>query len=393
MGSFPLRASLVALGCLGSSLALGACSGSDGNADFSSAGGSGSASASAGLGNTGNTGNLGNSSGSSGLAGSSSGVAGSSSGVAGTASSGGSIGTAGASTSGGMPGTAGSAAVDACAGITPWTAGTMALDVTHNGHHYTCKVEGWCSSNATAAYEPGVGFGWMDAWTDDGACTAGAGSGGSTSAGGSSGMAGATGTGGQPATGCVLDTLLGESTFESWFPNRVSFYTYANLCKALSKYAAFATTGDVTAQKREVAGFFANVARETGMLEFIDQISKDPATGNYYGRGPLQLTWDYNYRACGTAIGADLIDTPNLVSTDGAITWETGLWFWMTNDGGTGTTPHAGIVAGNFGDTIRAINGGIECSGPNEGANERIEHYQDFCGKLGVDPGSQLTCW
>ena len=191
----------------------------------------------------------------------------------------------------------------------------------------------------------------------------------------------------------MLDSLLGESTFDGWFPMRNALYTYANLCKALAKYPAFATTGDVTAQKREVAGFFANVARETGLLIYTDQISKDPSTGNYWGRGPLQLTWNYNYQACGSAIGADLIDNPGLVSTDGLITWETGLWFWMTNDGGTGTTPHQAIVAGNFGGTIRAINGGIECNGPNDGANERIAHYQTFCGALGVDPGTQLTCW
>ena len=191
----------------------------------------------------------------------------------------------------------------------------------------------------------------------------------------------------------MLDGLLGENNFDSWFPMRNGFYTYANLCKALAKYPAFATTGDATAQKREVAGFFANVARETGLLIYIDELSKPPSAGNYWGRGPLQITWDYNYKACGTAIGADLFDTPTLVSTDGVITWETGLWFWMTNDGGTGTTPHQAIVAGNFGGTIRAINGGIECNGPNDAANERIQHYQTFCQSLGVDPGTMLTCW
>ena len=326
-------------------------------------------------------------------------AAGTSTGFAGTtASNGGSdpVGTGGMPAMGGTSSAGGSTGAS-CAGLTPWTSGTMASEVSHNGKHYTCKVAGWCSSTA-AAYEPGVGYAWMDAWTDDGACGSGgtggtSSSGGSTGNAGSTGSAGSTGTAGSTSTGCALDSVLGENNFNSWFPKRNGFYTYANLCHAIAKYPAFATTGDDTAKKREVAGFFANVARETGMLVYIDQISKDPSTGNYWGRGPLQITWDYNYKACGTAIGADLLGNPNLVSTDGAITWETGLWFWMTNDGGTGKTPHQAIVAGNFGGTINAINGGIECNGPNDGANERIAHYQTFCQALGVDPGSMLTCW
>jgi predicted chitinase len=316
------------------------------------------------------------------------GAAGSLSNTAG-ASSGGAPGAAGSSSNNGGAAGAGTAK---CTGVTPWVAGTMASEVSHNGKRYACKpgVAGWCSSPA-AAYEPGVGFAWQDAWSDEGPC--GSGGGGATGSGGATGMAGATGGGGATSVGCALDSLLGESKFNSWFPNRNGFYTYANLCKAISKYPTFATSGDVTAQKREVAAFFANVARETGMLMYIDQISHDPANGNYWGRGPLQLTWNYNYDACGKAIGQPLLATPTLVSTDGSITWQTGLWFWMTNDGGTGKTPHTAIVNGNFGGTINAINGGLECKGDNEGADERIAHYKAFTSGLGVDPGTMLTCW
>ncbi len=394
---------------LGSScwVVLAACGGTAGGgpSDFTTSGGEPGTGSVTGSGNgPGSSGGGSSVAGSTSFAGSSASFAGASSstGGSGPVSSGGANGmsgapsTAGASSSGGASGAS-------CTGLTPWVSGTTAMDVSHNGHHYTCKVEGWCSSTAAAgAYEPGVGFAWMDAWTDDGTCSSsgngGASSGGATGSAGGTSSAGSTGSAGSGAagaasTGCVLDSLLGENNFDSWFPMRNGFYTYANLCKAIAKYPAFATTGDATAQKREVAGFFANVARETGMLVYIDEISKPASAGNYWGRGPLQITWDYNYKACGTAIGADLLDTPTLVSTDGVITWETGLWFWMTNDGGTGTTPHQAIVAGNFGGTIRAINGGIECTGPNDAANERIQHYQTFCQSLGVDPGTMLTCW
>ena len=317
--------------------------------------------------------------------------------AAGGNASGPSSGGASPSANGGAPGTAGAASGGSsggalCAGVTPWALGTTASAVSHGGKRYSCKVAGWCASTASA-YEPGVGFAWHDAWQDDGSCgsggSAGSGSGGATGVAGSgNGSAGAPSTG-----GCALDAVLGESNFQAWYPGRNAFYTYANLCKAIAKYPAFASTGDTTAKKREVAGFFANVARETGNLKFIDQISKDPANGNYWGRGPLQLTWNYNYQACGKAINADLLGNPGLVSSDGAITWETALWFWMTNDGGTGKTPHQAIVAGSFGGTIDAINGGLECNGPNEGANERIAHYESYTKALAVDPGGSLTCW
>lgn len=310
-------------------------------------------------------------------------TAGSSSGGAGPASTGGAPTVAGAANGGSTGAT--------CSGVTPWSLGTTASAVSHGGKRYSCKVAGWCASTASA-YEPGVGFAWQDAWQDDGSCgsggNAGSGNGGAPGAAGSG-----NGSAGAPSVGCALDAVLGESNFQSWYPARNGFYTYANLCKAIMKYPAFATTGDTTAKKREVAGFFANVARETGNLKFIDQISKDPANGNYWGRGPLQLTWNYNYQACGKAIGEDLIGNPGLVSSNGAITWETALWFWMTNDGGTGKTPHQAIVGGSFGGTIDAINGGIECNGPNEGASERIAHYQSYAQALGVDPGGNVTCW
>jgi hypothetical protein len=196
-----------------------------------------------------------------------------------------------------------------------------------------------------------------------------------------------------PSGSCVLDGLLGQTTFNGWFPNRNSVYTYAGLCTALQKpgYASFAKSGDTTTDKREVAAFFAHVAWETGNLVFTDQQQKDPATGRYWGRGPLQLTWDYNYAACGGAIGADLTNSPELVSTDPVITWETALWFWLRNDSGKGFTSHDAIGRGNFGDTLRVINS-IECVAGNSAQQARIDNYTRYCAQLMVDPGTQLTC-
>lgn len=41
--------------------------------------------------------------------------------------------------------------------------------VLHDDRRYACHVAGWCSSD-NAAYEPGTGFAWTDAWDGLGAC-------------------------------------------------------------------------------------------------------------------------------------------------------------------------------------------------------------------------------
>jgi chitinase len=196
-----------------------------------------------------------------------------------------------------------------------------------------------------------------------------------------------------PPGACVLDRTLTANTFNGWFGGRASVYSYMGLCTALAKplYSKFANSGDLTADKREVAAFFAHVAWETGNLVFTDQQQKDPATGMYWGRGPLQLTWDYNYMACGNAIGQPLVAQPDLVSRDPIITWETALWFWLYDDSGKGFTSHTAIGRGSFGDTLRVINS-IECTAGNSAQQGRIANYTKYCNQLTVDPGTQLTC-
>ena len=46
-----------------------------------------------------------------------------------------------------------------------------------------------------------------------------------------------------------------------------------------------------------------------------------------------------------------------------------------------------------FGETIRSINGSIECNGGNPGqVQSRIDAYQRITGILGVAPGGNLSC-
>ncbi|KAH6809252.1 Chitinase family protein [Perilla frutescens var. frutescens] len=106
----------------------------------------------------------------------------------------------------------------------------------------------------------------------------------------------------------------------------------------------------------------------------------------YYGRGPLQLTWNYNYGAAGQDIGFDGLKNPEIVATNPLISIKASVWFWMQNC-------HAPFVSGNgFGATIRAINS-LECNGGNAAqVTSRVNYYKDYCKQLRVDPGPNLRC-
>ncbi len=203
--------------------------------------------------------------------------------------------------------------------------------------------------------------------------------------------------------------VVSEAQFNSMFPSRNAFYTYSGLTAALSAYPGFTHTGSDTVQKQEAAAFLANVSHETGGLVYIveqntanyptycdtSQPYGGPAgVAKYYGRGPIQLSWNFNYKAAGDALGIDLLDNPDLVQNDSAVSWKTGLWYWNTQSGPGSMTAHNAMVNGaGFGETIRSINGSIECNGGNPAeVQDRVNKYTAYAQILGVDPGSNLSC-
>ena len=208
------------------------------------------------------------------------------------------------------------------------------------------------------------------------------------------------------AGGGGLADIVPRGTFDALFPNRSGLYTYEGLVAASHRYAGFCNEGSLDDRKREAAAFLANISHETAGLFYVDEQNPpnsycDPsktaypcAPGkSYHGRGPLQISWNYNYGACGAAIGCDLLHQPEQVSNDSAITFVTALWFWMTPQSPK-TSCHEAIRTSGFGATIDIINGGIECgkSPPTPQALDRIRLYQDYAGRLGVDPGGNLYC-
>jgi predicted chitinase len=203
--------------------------------------------------------------------------------------------------------------------------------------------------------------------------------------------------------------VVSEAQFNQMFPGRNGFYTYQGLTAALSAYPGFANTGSDTVKRQEAAAFLANVSHETGgLVHIVEQNQANyphycdwnqpygcPAgQAAYYGRGPIQLSWNFNYKAAGDALGIDLLGNPWLVQNDAAVSWKTALWYWNTQTGPGTMTPHNAMVnQRGFGETIRSINGSLECNGGNPGqVQSRIDAYQRFVQILGTTPGSNLSC-
>ncbi|MER7759777.1 glycoside hydrolase family 19 protein [Streptomyces sp. NPDC097619] len=265
----------------------------------------------------------------------------------------------------------------------PWASSSVYTGgntVSHSGRNWQAK---WWTQGET----PGTTGQW-GVWADQGTCGTG------------------PGPDPDPQPGTFV---VSEAQFQQMFPNRSSFYTYAGLTAALSAYPGFATTGGATVSRQEAAAFLANVSHETGgLVHVVEQNQANyphycdatqpygcPAgQAAYYGRGPIQLSWNFNYKAAGDALGINLLANPYLVERDPAVAWKTALWYWNTQNGPGTMTAHTAMTTGRgFGETIRSINGALECNGGNPAqVQSRINNYQRFTGILGVAPGNNLSC-
>lgn len=216
--------------------------------------------------------------------------------------------------------------------------------------------------------------------------------------------------------------LLTRKLFLALYPNyNKTFYSYDALIVAARAFPKFLDEGCLEQRLRELAAFSAHVQQETAGLVYVEEIDQsssycDPTKTaypcapyqKYFGRGPLQLSWNFNYGPCGEAIGLDLLTRPFLVSFDPVVAFKASLWFWMTPGVGGIPSIHDVIIgkhkltaadkAANrtdgFGYTIDIINGGIECGKgtATPGAANRVKYYLQFCKQLHVSPGKNIDC-
>ncbi|XP_062110886.1 mulatexin-like [Humulus lupulus] len=165
-------------------------------------------------------------------------------------------------------------------------------------------------------------------------------------------------TGGLPRDNAVTK-IISKSLYSEMFKHRIDcqsqgFYSYEAFITATESFPGFATTGDVSTRKRELAAFFGQTSQVTTGYDSSDphawgycniNATAHTTTGSdyctssqwpcaagkkYISRGPIQLTHNYNYGLAGKALGVDLINNPDLVATDPVVSFKTALWFWMT---------------------------------------------------------------
>lgn len=248
-----------------------------------------------------------------------------------------------------------------------------------------------------------------------------------------------------------LAKYLNAQKWDELFPNRVGYkngkhiaghtdlYSYKAFLQAAGKFPAFMNEGTETERKRELAAFLANIAQETSGgwaeapggyyawgLHFAEEQGCENGCPNYsdtnnkmypaikgvsyHGRGPKQLSWNYNYGQFSQAYFGDkeiLLKNPALLSSDPVISFSSAIWFWMTAQppkpschdvmvGKWQPTPHDienGRLPG-FGATVNVINGGIECGNNDTLAKTqyRYSYYLYFCRYFKVDPGLNIKC-
>ncbi|BDU49776.1 glycosyl hydrolase family 18 protein [Haliovirga abyssi] len=204
-------------------------------------------------------------------------------------------------------------------------------------------------------------------------------------------------------------------------------------------YGKFLNEGTMEERKRDLAAFLANISHETtggwktapggpqswGLYYKEEMNHDDNSVGgyvaaseeypaqdgqSYHGRGPIQLSYNYNYGYMSQIIYGDkmvLLKNPKLVSHNGKLGFMTGIWFWMTpqnpkpscHDVMVGNwIPTAEDLAENrkpgFGVTINVINGGLEAGKPHDSrVDDRIAFYEKITEALGVTPGDNIDCY
>ncbi len=213
-------------------------------------------------------------------------------------------------------------------------------------------------------------------------------------------------------------------------------------------FADFLNTNSAQNNKRELAAFLANISKETTGgwqmpigggsegdyanwgLYFVHEVGYNASNGagtysqassiyppnpnvGYYGRGPIQLSWNYNYGQFSKFLFNDisvLLDYPDLVQQDGVLAFKSAIWFWMMPqcpkpschqvmqgvwlpESGEYTSPK--MYLQGFAHTNNIINGGLECRSSSSPAFTqkvvlRSELYKHYLGILGFDESEIL---
>ncbi|MFH6999700.1 chitinase [Flavobacterium sp. FlaQc-57] len=220
----------------------------------------------------------------------------------------------------------------------------------------------------------------------------------------------------------VDQIIVGQDYNESWNISKPEIVT------SVINFSSFLNSGNSTNDKKELCAFLANISHETtggGNIEptktyglyFKEEngcesgcnnytaVNQDfPAvTGKFYhGRGPIQLSWNYNYGISSFLIYGDknvLLSAPETVLANAKNAFMTAITFWNMPEG-IKPSPHDVInTTRGFAKTINIINGGIECGVSNSAKDplvaDRIGFYKKYLTDFGVtitESDTELSC-
>lgn len=190
--------------------------------------------------------------------------------------------------------------------------------------------------------------------------------------------------------------------------------TYERFCEAVDAYSmtqwrdhppkpsrtVYEWYQDIVARNMslsEQAMFLANIVWETAGLQFREELACRTGNctyGKYFGRGYIQLTWEYNYRDASYDLFGDdrLLRNPEQVAeVEGG--WRTSLWYWRRH-----VTPR--LIENNalmryaLGYSVMAINGAVECT-PKSYRLDRLHIYNAILAAWGLhsgNPGTMAGC-
>lgn len=251
----------------------------------------------------------------------------------------------------------------------------------------------------------------------------------------------------KPGVWGELTTVTKKSTNTSYVYSQVDSWWYSNTTPEVIITVDFENFLNHTTHvnnKRELAAFLANISKETTGgwqmpvgggtsgdyaqwgLYFVHEVGytaansagtysqastdypPNPAKG-YYGRGPIQLSWNYNYGQLSKFLYNDvsvLLNNPDLVQQDGVLAFKSAIWFWMMPQWPKPSchqvmhdlwVPNSGeysmpkMYLKGFAHTNNIINGGLECRNTSTTAfTEKVvirsELYKYYLSILGFTP-------
>jgi predicted chitinase len=114
-----------------------------------------------------------------------------------------------------------------------------------------------------------------------------------------------------------------------------------------------------------------------------------PADKLFFGRGPIQLTSNVNYKDLQDKKflpqGVDICANPDVIASNEEYAWISAFSFWTTNKGADNENSSHEVVVpeqgeGNFGSALKIINGAVECPGQQPDVvkpklQQRLDYY------------------